>query len=654
MHRFLMVVLLVLLAPQLRGQAPVDYRDVGLVINDNDSNSVAIGEYFAQKRGLPARNIIHVRIPATETINDSVFTLLRAQIEQYLTGTRLVDSLNYLVLTKGLPHRVDRGGTGGDLNSKSASVDAELMLILGQWSTHIGQATLIVPPSSVRVHPYFRQNEHYARRKTIPNNSTSYDMFLVTRLTGLTRADVFALIDRSGPFTMVNRDSAQFVLDMDPVPIDATYNNNLPAAAQILQSRGWRVLLNRDSIYVTQQRSVLGYTSWGSNDHFDHHYAQFARPANTWLPGSVAETYVSTSARNFTPGQTAGQSRIADLIAEGCTGASGYVFEPFSVALTWVNTLFDRYTSGYNLAESFYMANPTMSWMAVVVGDPKTSIIAARPPVPAPMIEAPTAVCAGDAPTFIARGALDGTMLWFAGDSNAVKAAGLPPDERHPLWIGRDSLISRVMPVPGSHTISFLNENFVGRGWAQHTVTVAEKLAAGFTTDHDTLYLDEGGRVLCTDTTRGAVTRSWNFGDGTPLSTGATVTHTFDRIGVFTVTLETSNGPCTGRATHVVRVMTGRTGLEHHGALAAAPRILGCTPHPVDGRATITVALPRAGVADLRIFDALGRCVARHTLEQAEPGTSTFVWDAGGAAPGLYRITVSTAAGSAARTLIAR
>ena len=45
------------------GQAPIDYRDVGLIININDSNSVAIGDYFMSKRDIPERNVIRIQAP---------------------------------------------------------------------------------------------------------------------------------------------------------------------------------------------------------------------------------------------------------------------------------------------------------------------------------------------------------------------------------------------------------------------------------------------------------------------------------------------------------------------------------------------------------------------------------------------------------------
>jgi chitodextrinase len=53
------------------------------------------------------------------------------------------------------------------------------------------------------------------------------------------------------------------------------------------------------------------------------------------------------------------------------TGVKGYVYEPLLRACAHPDILFDRYTDGYNLAESYYMASNFLGWMDVVVGDPK-------------------------------------------------------------------------------------------------------------------------------------------------------------------------------------------------------------------------------------------------------------------------------------------
>jgi uncharacterized protein (TIGR03790 family) len=97
------------------------------------------------------------------------------------------------------------------------------------------------------------------------------------------------------------------------------------------------------------------------------------KPNNTYIPGGITETYVSTGGRTFAYPPTYGQSLIADQVREGVTGVKGYVYEPLLDAIAHPDILFDRYTDGYNLAESYYMASIKLSWMDVVVGDPKVA-----------------------------------------------------------------------------------------------------------------------------------------------------------------------------------------------------------------------------------------------------------------------------------------
>jgi uncharacterized protein (TIGR03790 family) len=94
-------------------------------------------------------------------------------------------------------------------------------------------------------------------------------------------------------------------------------------------------------------------------------------PHFTWVPGSIAETFVSTGGRSFRYGTSYGQSLVADLLRDGVTGVKGYVYEPFLSAIAHPDILYDRYTDGYTMAESYYMASNFIGWMGVVVGDPK-------------------------------------------------------------------------------------------------------------------------------------------------------------------------------------------------------------------------------------------------------------------------------------------
>ena len=95
------------------------------------------------------------------------------------------------------------------------------------------------------------------------------------------------------------------------------------------------------------------------------------RPHFTWLNGSIAETAVSTSGRTFIFNSSYGQSLVADLLEDGVSGVKGYVYEPYLTAIGDPDILLPYYANGYNFAEVNYAANPMISWMGTVVGDPK-------------------------------------------------------------------------------------------------------------------------------------------------------------------------------------------------------------------------------------------------------------------------------------------
>jgi hypothetical protein len=83
--------------------------------------------------------------------------------------------------------------------------------------------------------------------------------------------------------------------------------------------------------------------------------------------------FVSTSAITFAnvPGA---QTLIAELVAEGASGVIGYTDEPYATSIAQPHILFNRYTSGFNMAESFFASMPYIAWRQVVVGDPKMKL----------------------------------------------------------------------------------------------------------------------------------------------------------------------------------------------------------------------------------------------------------------------------------------
>ncbi len=450
-------------------QRPANYNDVAVIVNTNSPTSVNIGNYFKSARNIPDNNIINITAPTSEEITNAEFESMRTQIKIALLTKGIEDNINYLVTTKGVPLKICRSAScnyssgPGTVYATSASVDAELMLIVGDSSSYIGGSGWID-------NPYFdftfSSIDYFSKKK--------YDIYLVTRLTSWTQQEVYDLIDNSGPNTLVDKGLVQFVLDGDPNWGVTYQNQDLLPARNMLQSRGWTVTYdNTSAIYIKNQTSpkVIGYWSWGSNAQGVGQLSSI--PKNTWNRASIGETGVSTSARSFETYSETNQSLIAAWIEEGATGMSGFVYEPFANAIADPYRLFDKYTNSeryFNLAEAYYGASLYLSWMQVIVGDPKTSIYTSVPSMPSP-----SAVVIYNSNVDITLASSDniaGTNEWFLGDAAAVLAAGGPYDYTHPNWVGSGDTISLNNLTGGIYTYTYINENITGVGTAEVDVNI--------------------------------------------------------------------------------------------------------------------------------------------------------------------------------------
>ena len=68
--------------PRLKGRLTA--RDIGLVINTADPYSVAVGEYYARRRRIPADQILRVELPVQPALNVVEFGQLYARIRDHM------------------------------------------------------------------------------------------------------------------------------------------------------------------------------------------------------------------------------------------------------------------------------------------------------------------------------------------------------------------------------------------------------------------------------------------------------------------------------------------------------------------------------------------------------------------------------------------
>src|SRR5262245_7261635 len=101
--------------------------NVLVVINEASPVSVQIGEYYVRKRAIPQDHVLRLNTVTTEGMSRTYFDkTIHSPIAEYLIKNDLVDKVLYIVLTKGVPLRID--GTSG-LAGTVASVDSELTLL---------------------------------------------------------------------------------------------------------------------------------------------------------------------------------------------------------------------------------------------------------------------------------------------------------------------------------------------------------------------------------------------------------------------------------------------------------------------------------------------------------------------------------------------
>jgi uncharacterized protein (TIGR03790 family) len=345
------------LAGALFGQSS---RNVLLVVNKSSPQSVQIASFYAKKRRIPAGNVCRIQAPVTETVSRREYEeTIETAVAKCLKSRGLTEHILYIATTLGVPLRISgKSGQGGDY----ASVDSELAVLYQHL--HGAKPVLEGP----------LPNPFYGRRDE-PFGHPRFPIYLVCRLAAYDVAEVKGMIERA----LAAENRGKVVLDLRGE--DSTQGNGWLRTAALLLPKE-RVALEETAKVVDEATDVIGYGSWGSNDPSrKERFVHFR-----WLPGAIMTEYVSTNGRTFArPPDTwnigswkakelwfagAPQTLSADYLHEGATGASGHVYEPYLSFCPRPDYLFPAYLAGRNLAESYYLSIPAVSWQNIVLGDP--------------------------------------------------------------------------------------------------------------------------------------------------------------------------------------------------------------------------------------------------------------------------------------------
>ena len=354
--------------------------------NGTSPVSCAIADDYAKRRAVPNILTVYCQDAALSATAETIaYAAVRHDIEDPLrVWLAAHPGVDVIVLTKGIPIRIsDAPGLG--LGDCRPSLDSWLAAL--DYGSKPGAVPVRLVDGGFTGNAwsnrFWRSEEHFSHSR--------HGGYLVSRLDGYTQADAIALTTRS---LSAGTTTGTVLLDACPdfgfdiparQPLDIAgsavgtngrmqmgeldfkaWNADLEHAADLLKARGITAVLDRSGIFAAATAPLAGYASWGSND---KHFSATTYAALRFAPGALCETAVSTSARTFLT-TTGGQSLIADLIAQGVTGAKGYTDEPLLQAVASPSILFDRWARGWPLVECYFAASRFVAWEDVVIGDP--------------------------------------------------------------------------------------------------------------------------------------------------------------------------------------------------------------------------------------------------------------------------------------------
>lgn len=302
-------------------------ENVALVINDADPNSVKIGEYYRVARGIPAKNVVHVKIPdAPRKLSLSEFTRLRWEIETQLNPDEQV-----ILLAWTAPYAVE-------CNSITSA------LTFGYDAEQCKNTCAPGKPS-----PYFNS----ASRKPFDDYGIRLAMLLPTDSVSSAKA----LIDRG-----VQSDAGVFRSTAYYLSTSDTARNSragfFPPTGLSIPSSGMAVL-NLKSDKLIGARDVMIYqTGLAWVDGLD---------SLNFLPGALADHLTSAGGDLYGKGQMS----ILRWLDAGATASYGTVSEPCNYWQKFPNpaVMLKWYVNGATAVEAYWKS---VAWPAqgLFVGEP--------------------------------------------------------------------------------------------------------------------------------------------------------------------------------------------------------------------------------------------------------------------------------------------
>jgi uncharacterized protein (TIGR03790 family) len=304
----------------------LDRRQLALVVNTADPLSVAIGEYYAERRAIGFQNVIRVSFPAERAaLTREEFEALKREVD-----ARTLPRVQAYALAWALPYRV------------------ECMSITSAFAYGYDEALCEQGCKPTRASRYFdsRTREPYADLGLRPT------MALAAR----TLAQARALIDRGVAADRTRPDGTAYLVSTS----DATRNVRSRLYPLAVKAAGGFPVRTVEAEALTYRTDVLFYFTGAAHVPLD---------TVRFLPGAIADHLTSSGGVLDAP--AGGQMSALAWLEAGATASYGTVVEPCNLPQKFPHpaVAIAHYLAGETALEA-YWKSVRMPGQGIFVGEP--------------------------------------------------------------------------------------------------------------------------------------------------------------------------------------------------------------------------------------------------------------------------------------------
>lgn len=325
--------------------------NVIVVVNQNSSNSVQLGNDYCEQRGVPPQNLFRMtgwtNGSITWSLSDFQIYLLNPMLAM-VSSRGLTNQAEFVLLSMDVPYRIEDNG------SQDSTTSA---LFYGfkydGASPGPGLPTSCSTPDSTTSNSYFLSEAAVA---SVQPSQAYTNSLLAMMLTDESLAGAESILSRGVGCDATYPAQAVYLAKTS----DASRNvrfvefDNAIFDCQVVGDMSL-IYLSTDS---TSGTNLLGLLTGLGN---------YSLPANAFVPGAISDTLTSFAGEIF---ESSGQTPLLAFLDAGAAGSYGTVVEPCNYTNKFPNPMDYFYQArGFSLAEAYYQSLET-PYQGLMVGEP--------------------------------------------------------------------------------------------------------------------------------------------------------------------------------------------------------------------------------------------------------------------------------------------